>query len=110
MAEELCGGENIRGDDLVKQPGELAIGEADAVESLELFAEVGFKTSAVADVRTILVFESLEFADESVFDMVLPDGTRMINIAFGRGHCVIWMDYGLVRHFPTQCYGARKQF
>jgi hypothetical protein len=37
------GGKNIGGDDLVEQAGELAIGEVDAVEGLELFAEVALQ-------------------------------------------------------------------
>ena len=40
LAQGAGGGEDIRGDDLVEQAGELAVGEADAVEGLELLAEV----------------------------------------------------------------------
>jgi hypothetical protein len=37
---EGAGGEDIRRDDLVEQAGEFGVGEADAVEGLELLAEV----------------------------------------------------------------------
>ena len=42
-AQGLGGVEDIQGDDLIEQAGELGIGEADAVQSLELFAEVRFQ-------------------------------------------------------------------
>ena len=54
----LGGGEDIRGDDLVEQAGELAVGEVDAVEGLELLAEVLLQRGAVADVRAVFVFEA----------------------------------------------------
>ena len=71
-AQGLRGGEDIRGDDLVEQAGELRVGEADTVEGFEFLAEVGFQRDAVGDVRAVLVFELLEGADEAVFDMLLP--------------------------------------
>ena len=55
----LRGGEDIRGDDLVEQAGELGIGEADAVEGFELFAEVFLQRGAVGDVRAVFVFQPL---------------------------------------------------
>ena len=39
----LGGGEDIGADDFIEQPGELAIGEADAVQGLEFFPEVLFQ-------------------------------------------------------------------
>lgn len=81
MPEELGGGEDIRDDDFVEQAGELAIGQVDAVESLELFAEILFERGAVRDVWAVFVFETLELADEAVFDGVLPgDGFRGISL------------------------------
>ena len=40
VAEGAGGGEDVRGDDLVEQTLELAVGQLDAVERLELLAEV----------------------------------------------------------------------
>ena len=55
-AQGLRGGEDVRGDDLVQQAGEFRVGEADAVEGFELFAEVGFQRGTVGDVRAVFVF------------------------------------------------------
>ena len=75
--EGLGSGEDIRGDDLIQQAGELDIREADTVEGFEFFAEVFLEGGAVGDVWAVFVFEALEGADEAGFDAVLPeDGTR----------------------------------
>ena len=66
-------GEDIRGDDLIQQPGELGIREADTVEGFELLAEALFQRGAVGDVAAVFVFQTLEGADEAVFDGVFPD-------------------------------------
>jgi len=58
--EDLGGGENVRSDDFVEETGELAVSEVDALQGFEFFAEVLLKRSAVADVRTIRVFEVAE--------------------------------------------------
>ena len=52
----LRGGENIRGDDLIQQAGELGVGEADAVESLEFLTKIGFERGTVCDVAAVFVF------------------------------------------------------
>jgi hypothetical protein len=69
----LCGGEDIRGDDFIEQSCELGVGQADAVQGLELLAEVLLQRGAVADVPAILVFEVLECANETVFNCFLSD-------------------------------------
>lgn len=43
VAQGAGGGEDIGGDDFVEQAGELTIGEVDAIEGLELFAEVALQ-------------------------------------------------------------------
>jgi hypothetical protein len=53
-AQGLGGGEDIRGDDLIQQAGELGIGEADAVQGLELLAEV-LPARRGRDVRAVFV-------------------------------------------------------
>ena len=63
-AQGLGSGEDIWGDDLVKQAGELGISEADAIERLEFFPEVLLQRGAVGDVATIFVFEAAEFLDQ----------------------------------------------
>ena len=67
------GGEDIGGDDFVQQAGELAIGEVNAVQGLELLAEVALQGSAVSDVGAVFVFEVLKFADEAVFHLLFSD-------------------------------------
>lgn len=56
--------------------GKLGIGEADAVQLLELGPEVPLQRRAGGDVRAILVFQTLELLDESGLDMILPDDRR----------------------------------
>ena len=73
LAEGLGGGEDIVRDDLVEQLGELAIGEADAIQGLELLAEVPLQRCAVGDVAPVFVFEPLERADEAGFNAVFPE-------------------------------------
>ena len=63
--QSLGSGENILCDDLDEKAGELAIGEADAIQSLELFAKILLQRSAVGDVRAVFVFELLEGADKA---------------------------------------------
>jgi hypothetical protein len=70
-AQGLGGGEHIGCDDLVEQAGELGIGEADAVQRLELFAKVLLQRGAVGDIAPIFVFEALEGANEAGLDAVL---------------------------------------
>jgi hypothetical protein len=55
-AEPGRGGEDVGGDDLVEEALEFAVGEPDAVEGLEVVAEVGFEGGAVANVRAMGVF------------------------------------------------------
>lgn len=57
------------------------IGEADAVQRLELLPKVLFQRGAVGDVRAIVVFQPLEPAEEAVFDAVLAkDRARGFNL------------------------------
>ena len=77
----LGGGEDVGGDDLVEQALELAVGQADAVECLELLAEVRFKRGAVADVRAVLVLQAAKLLDKLFF-----------KLAFGRSHCCFQID------------------
>ena len=73
LAQGAGGGEDIGCEDLVQQARKFAIGEADAVEGLELRAEVLLKCRAVRDVAAVFVFEALKFADETGLDAVFPD-------------------------------------
>ena len=57
LAKCAGGGEDVGRDDLVEQALELGVGEADAVERLELLAEVLLQRGAVADVRAIFVLK-----------------------------------------------------
>jgi len=66
-------------DDFLHEAGELGIGEVDAVEGFEFLPEVFFQRGAVADVRAVFVLQALELADETGFEMLLPeDGTGRI--------------------------------
>ena len=90
LAEGLGGGEDIGRDDLFKQAGELGVGEADAVEGLELFAEVGLEGGAVVDVGADGVFEVAELLNEQVLDVLLPHdefpGFRCSFVSNSGGH------------------------
>ncbi len=75
LAEQGRGGEDVGGDDLVEEALEFAVGELDAVEGLEVVAEVAFEGGAVADVPAIDVLEVAEFLDQGLFEL-----------SFGCGH------------------------
>ncbi|GEM_PF-1974162 len=60
LAERLGSGENIGGDDLVKQPGELSISEADSVQGLELLTEILLQRGAISNIRAKSIFETVE--------------------------------------------------
>ena len=75
VAERAGGGEDVGGDDLVEKTLELAVGQLDAVERLELFAEVALKRGAVADVGAVFVLQVAKLLDELFFEL-----------AFGRSH------------------------
>jgi hypothetical protein len=57
IAEGLRGGEDIGRDDLIEQAGELGIREADAVELLELVAEIPLQCGPVRNIRTVDIFQ-----------------------------------------------------
>ena len=57
MAKVFGAGENIRVDDVIEQAGKLVIGESDAVERLELLAEILLQCLTVVDVGAMAVFE-----------------------------------------------------
>lgn len=69
--------EDISVDDLITQSGEFGVGEADAVEGLELIAEVLVQRGLVTDVRAIAVLELLELFDNF-----------LLNLAFFQSHPV----------------------
>ena len=56
---------------LLQQALELGIGQVDAVEGLELLAEVLFQRGAVADVGTVGVFEVFKFRNQLSLDVTL---------------------------------------
>jgi len=57
LAEQCRGGEDVGGNDLVKEALEFAVGKLDAVEGLEVVAEITFEGGAVADVGAICIFK-----------------------------------------------------
>ena len=71
LPQTAGGGEDVRGDDVLKQSAEFVIGEVHAVQSLEVFAEVPFQRRAVADVLAVGVFEVDQFFYQKVFDLLL---------------------------------------
>ena len=73
LAESLGGGEDIVRDDLIQQLGELAIGEADTVESLKFLPEVFLQRSPVGDVRSVFIFQAAELLDKGILDVSLAD-------------------------------------
>ena len=57
VPERAGGLAHVRRDDFVEESLELAAGEVDAVESLELLPEVRFKLGSIANVGAVLVLE-----------------------------------------------------
>ena len=77
-AQGLGRREHVRRDDLVQQAGEFAVGQLDAVQGLELLAEVALQGGAVANVSTVFILETLQLADETVFDLLFLDSMARI--------------------------------
>ncbi len=67
----LAGGVDVWRDDLVEQQGELRIRQGDAVERLEVLAEVGLERDAVADVGAVLVLQLSKLVDPVPFELAL---------------------------------------
>ena len=57
VPEGACGFVHIGCDDLIEESLELAVGECDTIQGVELFPEVCFKRRSIADFRAILVLE-----------------------------------------------------
>lgn len=79
LAEDTGGGEDVGSDELINEARKFAIGETDAIEGLEFFAEVLLERGAVADVVTVGVLQANEF----LYELVLK-------LAFGGRHCWPW--------------------
>src|SRR5690625_1847157 len=56
-------------DHLVAQPGEFRIGEAYAVQRLELLAEILLQRDFIANIRAVAVLELLKLADQLLLDV-----------------------------------------
>ena len=87
LAECARGGENIGRDDLVAEALELAVSEPDAVEGLELLAEVAFERGAVFDVIAIDVLQIDKPRDEGLFELALWCGhghSEIVLLVVGR--------------------------
>ena len=69
-AQGLGGVVNVRCDDAIEQALEFAVGEFDAIERLELLAEIGLQAGAVADVGAVGVFEFAQLGDQIELDLV----------------------------------------
>ena len=61
---------NVRGDDLIQQPGKLGIRQMNPVERLKFFAEVLLQRGTVADVGAIAVLEILQFVDQALLNLL----------------------------------------
>ncbi len=70
-AEGLGGLVDVRGGDLVKKAGKLAVRERNRVQSLEFLAEVGLQRVAVADIRPMGVLEAGKGPNEVTLDISL---------------------------------------
>lgn len=71
LAEPGRIGEDVGSDDLVEKTLEFSVSELDAVEGLEMIAEVGFEGGAVTNVLAVDVFEIYQFTDQCFFEFVL---------------------------------------
>src|SRR4051812_26607390 len=77
------------------QPLEIAVREPDTVKSFEFLSEVALKSAAVADVRTIRVFQTAQLFDEALLNALFFErerlGSRILRIVGVRqyGHASI---------------------
>ena len=89
LAQDARGSEDVGGDQFVEEALEFAIGKADAVEGLELLAEVVLEGGAVADVGAMGVLETAQLFDEGVLDVLLFEnerlGSRILRVFAVRG-------------------------
>lgn len=69
-AQVFGGGEHVRGDDALQQTCEFGVGEMNAVERLEVLAEISFQRGTVADVRAVGVFEIAQLLDQNLLDFL----------------------------------------
>jgi hypothetical protein len=76
LAQRTGGGKDIRGDYFFQQAWEFAVGEADAVESLEFFAEILLQRLAITDIRAIDVLQAFKLIDQFVFKLAFGDFHR----------------------------------
>lgn len=58
---------------MVEQAGELAVRQADGVESLEFLAEIGLQGVPVVDIQTVGVFEADQLLDETLLNICFAD-------------------------------------
>lgn len=75
FAQMPGGGENVRGDDLIEQPGKFRIGQMHPVKSLKFLAEVFFECVPVTNVGAVAVFEILEFGNQALLGLVFSSHT-----------------------------------
>lgn len=68
LAEHGRGGEDVGSDDLVEEALEFAVGELNAVERLELFAEILFQCDLIPDIGAQRVFEVFELLEQVLLD------------------------------------------
>ena len=80
LAEQGRGGKDVGGDDLVEEAFEFAVGELDAVESLEVISEVAFEGGAVPDVRPMSVFEIGQLADQCLFEFLFAHDHQLSGV------------------------------
>ena len=69
VAQRLGGFVDVGRDDAVEQALEFAVGELDAIERLELPAEIGLERCTIADVGAVGVFEVAQLGDQIEFDL-----------------------------------------
>lgn len=83
LAERAGSRENVRRDDFVKKPLELAIGQSDSIQLFELSPEVCFQGGSVPNIRAILIFQVAQLGDQILFEVSLSLALRD-----GSTHCV----------------------
>lgn len=90
-AERFGGAEDVGGDDLIEKTLELAVGQLDAVQCLELFAEIALKRCTVTNVCTRLVLQAFSFSISSCSswrsDVVMRLGPG-ISLLITAGHAI----------------------
>jgi hypothetical protein len=70
LAQDVRGGEDVGRGDLFQQALKFGASQMDAIERLELFAEIRLHRGAITDIGAVCVFKIFQLADQVSFNLV----------------------------------------